>query len=238
METAIETTSNQPAIPASRGPYGEINARHVPAWVTATLKALDGNAWTTDIESDKKHRGSSINVDVYSCDEARQLAVVQVRQCVFHPRRHPEVRKNYFLVGRNENGNAFAHPLEFRRSKRVERDNETGVLIALSRVWACREEDVEDIVRNGDVAFVPVLRLPDGCVEVVGGVTVRGSHHVSALQGGRVLRAADGTHYVTGKAKIKHSKGQHPAAKVKGGIWRVQEGVRGEVWGFSRPTAD
>src|SRR5262249_20524609 len=96
-------------IATGRGNFGELN--RYPVWVSKLLEELDGQAWEAGIASDKKQRGSSVNVGVYSFDERQQLAVVQVRQCVFHPRRWNKVRKDYYLIGRNENGSAFAHPV-------------------------------------------------------------------------------------------------------------------------------
>ena len=192
------------------------------------------------IASDKKQRGTSINVDCYSYDQGRGLAVVQVRQCQFRPGRFNRVRKDYYLIGTNENGNAFAHPIEtVARSKKTFETAEAGVLLALSRIWNCKTDEVDYIVRNGDVAFVPVVRVPATAQVVEGNqITVRESHHVKALADSKIYRDADGTIYVKGIAKIEHSKGQHPTAKVKGGSWRVVAGARAATWGFSSPTAD
>lgn len=222
----------------SRNSFGAII--NAPAWALELIQAAErAGAWTTGIESDRRHHGTSINVDLYSYDEARGLVVVQVRQCQFRPDRYNKVRKDYYLVGRNENGTAFAHPVDsVARSRRTFGSAEAGVLIALARLWACDEEDLDEIVRNGDVAFVPERRLPAGA-ELVGenAVTIRESHHVRALAGGQVYRAKD-TYYVTGRAKIEHTKGQHPTARVRDGVWRVQAGIRASSWGFTTPTSD
>jgi hypothetical protein len=273
MDTTT-TTSQQQTTPL-RDTYGALNT--VPPWVRQLLTDLDdGIAWTTGIESDRKRRGHAVNTAVYSYDDSRGLAVVQVRQAIFHPRRFTEVRKNYFLVGRNESGRAFAHPIEARASGRLtSEDVAAGVRLALTRIWDCDEEDLDDIVRNGDVAFVPVRRLPDEAEPVTENmVTIRESHHVQGLAGSEILRvyrlcsrpahthseacgpAEEGpfscglsehahdaaqcglTYYIRGRAKIEHAKHQHPTARVRGGIWRVQAGIRAIVWDFSRATVD
>jgi hypothetical protein len=232
--------------------------------VAELLRAVEiAGAWETGIESDRKGRGSSLNVDVYGYDERRQLAVVQVRQCIFRPGRFKRVRKDYYLIGRNENGNAFAHPVEATARPLSLRSPEEAVLYILARVWDCAQEDVDDIKRNGDVAFVPVGTLPEGAELLEQGyAVVRESHHVMALAGGKVYRmplcgkavgapvlasgwvahahtdACRWVYYVAGRAKIEHSKRQHPTARVRGGVWRVQAAERGSVWGFTAPTAD
>ena len=224
-------------IPNPRGHYHEI--RQVPAWVAQLLADLDGKSWSTGIESDRKQRGSAINTAVYSYDEARQLAIVQVRQCVFHPRRFSQVRKDYYLLGRIEDGSAFAHPIEFRAAGRaVGPDLSAGVRLALTRIWECDESDLDDIVRNGDVAFVPVSRIPDGAILVEENhIVIRETHHVQGLAGGELWRSGK-TYYVRGRAKIEHAKGEHPTARIRCGVWRVQAGVRASVWGFTRPVGD
>jgi hypothetical protein len=175
-------------------------------------------------------------VDVYSYDEQRRLAVVQVRQCIFRPGRFNKVRKDYYLVGTNENGNAFAHPVEtVARSKTAMATASGGVALALSRIWDCPVDDLHAIRRNGDVAFVPLGRLPADAVEVgENGLTFADSHVVTAEH---IYRTPDGTHYVKGRAWLRHEKGQHKAVQCSG-VYRVQVGVRAKTWGFTAPTAD
>lgn len=228
----METTLNY-----QRGQYNQFIS--YPEWVRELLKKLDGVSWTTGIESDKKQRGSSINVDVCAFDEAKTLAVIQVRECIFSPGRFNKVRKDYYLCGYNENGNAFAHPVEtILRNKKALETPEGGVLLTLSRIWDCPADDLDDIQRNGDVAFVPISvnKLPASAIPVQdNGIKLADSHIV---EGKQLLKDDKGNYYVKGRAKIKHEKGQHPTALVKSGIWRIQVGIRSRVWGFSTPTAD
>lgn len=220
-----------------RGHFHEILTS--PDWVVALLRDLNGSAWTTGIESDKKQRGSAINTSLYSYDAGRQLAVVQVRQCIFHPRRFSQVRKDYYLIGRIEDGSPFAHPIEFRAAGRaVGPDLAAGVRLALTRIWDCDEDDLGEIVRNGDVAFVPVRRIPDGAAMVAENhIVIRESHHVQGLAGGEIWGDGE-TYYVRGRAKIEHAKYEHPTARVRMGVWRVQAGIRATGWGFTRPVGD
>jgi hypothetical protein len=224
----------------NRGPYGEIPSSSYPTFARALIAGAEkAGAWQTGIESNKRGRGESINVDLYSFDEARGLVLVQVRQCRFG-RRFDQVRKDYYLIGTNENGNTFAHPVDVRASGRVVSDDPAaGVRLALSRIWNCREKDLDCIARNGDVAFVYVGTLPTDAIPCeINAITIRESHHVQSLADGKIYRTPDGTYYVAGKAKIEHGPGQHPTARVRGGVWRVQEGIRAKVWGFSAPTKD
>lgn len=234
----VSTATHSSQQYTKRGRFGEIV--NIPAWISDLLIALErAGAWQTGIESDKKQRGSAINTSIYSYDAARRLALIQVRQCIFHPRRFNQVRKDYYLCGYNELGTVFAHPVEIRASGRVVgADPAAGVRLALTRIWRCDEEDLDSIFRNGDVAFVPVARIPNGAVEVAeNALVIRQTHHVRTLEGGTLYKHGD-DYYITGRAKIEHSKRQHPTARVGLGTWRVQAGIRSAVWGFSSPTAD
>lgn len=209
-------------------------------YVKRVLFELDGTAWSTGIESDRKRRGTSINIDV--CDETtwqgQQLALVQVRECRFRPGRYSRVRKDYYLVGRNENGNVFAHPVDAKSN--------TPILEVLSAIWGCDLRDLSDIVRNGDVALIPVRSIPTDAQPVTGsisadmltGADISAQSHVVTGELRVIWRASGAEVYVQRAGKIEHSKGQHPTARVKLGWWRVQVAARGNVWGFSRPTAD
>lgn len=209
-----------------------------PPWVHELLTAADEvGAWETGIVSDRKQRGTAVNVEIYGFSEAHRLAVVQVRECVFDPRRWNRVRKNYFLIGRNENGNVFAHAAESpARSRKALSRADGPVLWALCRVWDCDVEDLPFIVRNGDVAFVPAGRVPKGAEPVPADekIVLAESH---VLEGEGIFRLA-GTYYVARKALLSHSKGQHPTARVARGIWRVVVGHRAGTWSFSLETRD
>ena len=220
----METTKNE-----NRNYWGALE--EIPEWVQSILQQLDnGVAWTTGIESDKKLRGESINTSVYSTDAEKKLAVVQVRQCTFHPTRYNKIRKNYFLIGKNENGNAFAHAVNCTAT------NAKSVEKILCKIWECTTKQLKKIKRNGDIAFVPVSKLPANArEEKENNIIVRNSHVVYSEK----LYRANDTLYAVGRSKIQHKKRQHKQAKIgKKGVWRIQLGVRGNCWNFSAPTAD
>ncbi len=79
----------------------------------------------TGIESDKKRRGTAINVDIVKETEA--LFLLQVRTTHFHPRRYNDVSKEYFLCGRRaDNNEAFAVAVDARST--------TPIALAIKRV--------------------------------------------------------------------------------------------------------
>lgn len=187
------------------------------------------------IESDKKHRGSSINVDVYGYDESQLLAIIQVRQCVFRPGRFNRVRKDYYLIGHTELGNIFAHPVDTpARSRRALSSPENTVKYVLAKIWGCKEEELTEIVRQGDIAFIPA-RLPKEAIKLeTKEIILRDTHKVTAKD---IYQLGD-IYYVAKEAKVEHTKHQHSIVKVKNGFYRVVAGYRAQVYGFSSPIGD
>jgi len=209
----------------------------IPEFVKNLLTAAEkSGSWKTGIESDEGNRGSSINTAVYGHDETQGLAVVQVRQCIFHPRRYNEVRKDYYLLGRTEQDNFFAHPIESPCRAKVCREGspEDVVAYVLAKIWDCTVAELGDIERQGDVAFVPVRSLPASAVLTDNCVTLRETHRLEAAE---IYQAGD-TLYVKRGARLKHTKRQHKTIRAREGLYRVQVGVRARVWGFTAPMGD
>lgn len=220
----------------SRNDFGALTS--IPDWCRALmLDAEKSGAWTTGIESDKKQRGSAINCDLYGYQETQGLAVVQVREAQFRPGRFTNVRKDYYLIGRTESGGFFAHPCESpNRSAKAKASPEAAVRFVLAKIWGCREQDLGDIERQGDIAFVPVRSIPKTAVQILNGesVTIRETHRLT----GDVWRDIDGTLYTRRGARLVHTKGQHAPVKAKAGVYRVQAGARASTWGFTAPRGD
>lgn len=209
---------------------------HWPEWARALDSELQrAGAYQTGIESDKRHRGTAINVELFGHDENTGLVVIQVREAVFHPRRYTRVRKDYYLAGRNESGTIFAHPVSTpARSKKALETPQKTVEAVLCRVWDCTPDALPLIKRQGDIALIPAP-LPAGSVETGNCVTLRETHKIT----GKIMLAPDGRLYCE-RAMVKHTKGQHAAIRktARGAWYRIQEGARAKTWGFTRPTAD
>lgn len=209
-----------------------------PTFATQLANEAEKNgAYQTGIVSDRKHRGSAVNVDLYGYSEARNLIVIQVRQAIFHPKRFTEVRKNYFLVGRNEEtGQVFTHPVESpARSKTAMATAEGAVDFCLAKIWDCKVSDLPEVRRQGDIGFVPVKNPPADAIEVEGPVIIRGTHKITA---DKIVKDGAGKYYVCRKATVKHTKRQHETVKIKDGWWRVQPGVRAGLWDFAARIGD
>jgi len=197
--------------------------------------AEKAGVYTRGIASDKKGRGTAVNVDVYGYDEEKRLAVVQVRECRFGPGRFSQVRKDYYLLGYTESGKAFGHPVDSpARSRKALASPEATVAWAEARIWHCAVEDLSEVVRQGDVALVPA-RLPETAERLEETqVILRGTHRLKAE---RLYRAGDDL-YAYKKVSVVHLNHEHRTVQVWGGIYRVVEGYKAPTWGFSAPSAE
>lgn len=197
--------------------------------------ATDEHGFQCGSEFDKAGRGYAINTDIYDIDVSGQngtpLAVIQVRMWEKRTRNgYPNVRKNYFLVGRNENGVAFAHPIPSVR--RWTREN-WGDLVrrAQAWVWDVSIADLEKIQRCGDTALLPVSSPPDVPTLPEKKIALVDSHVLS----GREIRRNGQIYVLSGR--ISHRKRQHPSVRVSG--WSVALiGRRAETHDFANPTVD
>jgi len=217
----------------NRNSYNAIE--NVPVFAANLMREAEtAGAWRTGIESDRRQRGSAINCDLYGYDEAQGLAVVQVREATFRPGRYTRVRKDYYLIGHNEIGTFFAHPVASpAHSSKALASPEATIRYVLAKIWDCRESDLDDIERQGDVALVPVSRLPTHAVQVATPVMIRDSHVLT----GDVWQC-DGRYYTRRGSRLIHAKRQHATVKAKAGLYRVQEGIRATTWGFTAPMGD
>lgn len=235
-----DTKSRRPR----RGRFDEIRLstlpertrRYVVRLVNAAAEAdhIDehGN-WEFGIEFDQKKRGWALNWDLYGVGRdthsRRLLAVIQVRQYVRRTASQtwPQIRKSYFLLGRNEDDTVFAHavPAQVVRSA-IKRGAH---VIKATQDWMW-QTDYRRVIRQGDVGLVPVRR-PAG-EPVVGPIIIEESHELEAdelLVGGDRLYARN--------PKLTHLPGTHPYVEHTG--WaRVASARRGRTWDFAAPTVD
>ena len=209
-----------------------------PDWCKELMKAVEKDgAWTTGIETDRKGRGTAVNADLFGYDEAQGLAVVQIREATLHPNRYTRVRKDYYLIGRTETGATFAHPVESpARSSKAMSSPEACVRYVLAKVWDCREKDLEDIERQGDVAFIPVPSIPKAATKLPENeeVVIRDTHVLR----GDIWKDPAGVYYTRRGSRLVHTKGQHAPVRAKAGVYRVQPGIRATTWGFTAPHGD
>ena len=222
-----------------RGSYGEYNA--YPAWVRELVSDAErGGCWSSGFDGNGE-RYEAVNADVYGWAEINgdRLALVQVRQVRKRRRRdYLEVRKSYLLIGRLEDGKVFGHGVPSpRRSSTAMASPEAAVRWILAQhVWRCADGDLNDIVRQGDIALIPIRRMPADAQPIDGEtITLRDSHSVR----GTIYRSSTGL-YARGIVVMDHAPGEHKHVRTKKGLWQIRVGRREALWSFlgREPNAD
>ncbi len=224
----------------------ESSAARPEGWENAwkCVREIENNAaehggWEERSEWDSKGRGEQVTVDLYGIDAANDLYVIQVRQSFReHKNWYLSVRKSYFMIGHNENGNAFAHPVESRViHAAIKRNPEASspVQAAQAWIWGIDEKRLPEVLRNGDVALIParlpkeVMIFPGGSYRVDEGIASDHQLVADEIRANGAIYALNPTLY--------HRKGQHPEARGNG-WFKVVVGRRADFWSFARPTMD
>lgn len=201
---------------------------------SAAEKVDEHGSWDFGIDFDKKGRGSALNWDLYGfgrdIHSKRLLIVIQIRQFIRRSaNRFPEIRKSYFLIGRNEDNHAFAHAVESRVIHSAINAGRDVVKAVQDWIFQC---DYKKVIRQGDLALVPVSKVNPAAV------TLEGNTHL--LEDSHQLTASDirknGVLYALDPALL-HIPGTHPAVSAKG-WYKVVVGKRAEHWDFAAPTID
>lgn len=227
-----------------RGTWNEItdysdtdyNATDVAALLrdaAAADKIDEHGSWDFGCEFDRKGRGEALNCDLYGisrdCHDNGLLLVVQIRQYRKQNKNwYPSIRKNYFLVGRNEDGAAFAHPVSanvVHAAIRADRD----VCLACQN-WIFGG-DYAAMRRQGDIALVRLPRRPAAERIADREITLLDSHRLQAVE----LR--QNGHLYACNPNMTHLPGTHAQIAAEG-WYRVVIGVRADFWRFASPTAD
>ena len=242
MQTKTEQATGEGTQAVRRWDYGEIADRDAPQWVRDLMADCEAAGFWERGIVDGNRRGSfsALNTDIYGWGEVAgdRLALVQVRQTERRSSSaaYLQVRRDYYLIGRLESGAPFAHPTESpRRSAAAMRTPESAVRWVLARhIWRCDADDLDFIVRQGDIALVPVRRIPADAVAHDGSLTLRDSHQIEADQ---ICRSGRDW-YARGVVRMRHTPGEHARVVSRRGLWRIQEGERGATWGFTRPNDD
>ena len=228
-----------------RGSYGEIPLYHLDAETRSQVAALveaaasaakidEHGTWDFGIASLNRRgtRWQALNWDLYAhghdAHTGALLAVIQVRQVV-SGRRWNQVRKNYFLIGTNEDGTAFAHPVSAMCVHAAIRAGQDVVRRVQDWIFGC---DYGQVRRQGDIALIP-LRRACGERTPLQTLLLEDSH---ALEASEIRFGAGGVVYAK-DPRLTHLPGAHPTVAATG--WhKVVSGRRASFWTFAAPTVD
>jgi hypothetical protein len=209
--------------------------------------------WETGITSEGFRRGGyeARSIDIYGYDTARKLAVVQIRRAWKKKESwYTEVSKVYALVGMDE-GQTFSHPLASspRRNPNL-RDMAPADVVrwAESKIFGVPVNKLDTIIRQGDIAMVPVRSFPKDTVPVQpkhSPAEVRGVHtmrlresHLVQVDGTLVEDARDDVWYASGLVEIVHTKSEHKSISGEGRFKIVLGQRAGDPWWLDAAIGD
>lgn len=231
------------AIEITRGTYNEItrmpeNIRLLCAdllnGVKNAAKIDEHGGWEFGIiESNaRKGRVHAMNYDWYGVGfdihDGGFLGVIQVRE--FYRQKssyYPEIRKSYFLIGKNEDGTYFAHPVESRViHAAIKKEND---VVTAVQSWIFGT-DYSKVIRQGDLCLVPVrsVKGEERGTEII----IEKSHRLMA---DRIIENGD---LYAVNPNMVHLNGTHPSIQNLTGKYKVVVGKRAAFWSFAKPTLD
>jgi hypothetical protein len=233
-----------------RGAYGEIRlyalssetqeqVRLLVAAAGSASKIDEHGSWNFGIDSDKKGRVEALNWDLYGLGNdvhtGKFLIVIQIRQ--FNRRKEgyfPQIRKNYFLVGCNEDNSTFAHSVPSAVIHSAIRRGVDVIGAVQDWIFGC---DYAKVLRQGDLALLPCAKRPSAPRIARRTATVEKSHALKANvlrqsgEGAEVQLFAKNPHLV-------HLPGTHPEVQGEDRWYKVMIGQRADFWRFAAPTVD
>lgn len=227
-----------------RGSYGEIPLYRLDAEtrkrVAALVEAAAGAAkidehgnWEFGVTRLNRRgtRWAALNWDLYGygldAHSGAPLAVVQIRQAV-SGRRWTRIRKNYYLLGQNEDGSTFAHPVSAMCVHSAIRAGQDVVRRVQDWIFGA---DYGEVRRQGDIALIP-LRRAAGERTPLQMMLLEDSHELHASE----IRLGAGAVYAK-DPRLTHLPGAHPRVEATG--WhKIVSGRRAPFWRFAAPTVD
>ncbi len=197
-------------------------------------KVDEHGSWDFGIDSNRKRsRWTALNWDLYAfgsdIHSGKLLIVIQIRRSSTERGRYVNVRKNYFLVGTNEDDSTFVHPVESAVVHAAIRKGKDVIRAVQDWIFG---GDYAGMLRQGDLALIPMRRRPAKDSRIAKRtMTIEGSHELKASSiwhnGG--LYAEDPT--------LTHTPGTHPVVAAQG-IYKIVVGKRASFWQFAAPTVD
>lgn len=227
-----------------RGNYGEIIMRSLDSELRSQVEKLVSDAqnaakidehgnWDFGIQNTNRKgtRWSALNWDLYGVGNdthsGKLLVVIQIRQS-HNTKYGVNVRKNYFLLGTNEDDSTFAHSVS---SNVIHAAIRTGKDVCLSVQNWIFDGDYARMIRQGDLALLPMTKRPSAPTAPRKRMFLQESHELV----GTAIRQ-NGNLYVKNPT-MYHIPGTHPPISGEG-WYKVIVGNRSEFWKFAVPTID
>lgn len=161
------------------------------------------------------------------------LAVVQIREYSRKgkwddDRYPPQIRKNYMLLGRNEDETVFAHSVQARVIHAAIKRNRDVILACQKWIFGA---PYHKLLRQGDIAMIPVSRCGQFHRNYDVEMFIEHSHRL------RADITTNGIGLYAKNPRLTHLPGVHPVIQGTG-WWKIVVGKRAPSWSFAAPTVD
>lgn len=227
-------------MPIQRGLWKEIKiglltqnertaVKSLVARASNAAKVDEHGSWDFGTAFNRRGRGEALNWDLYGMGRdvhaGQLLIVIQVRKA-FVGTRWTNVRKNYFLIGENEDGTVFAHPVSANVvHSAINREQD---VVRSVQNWIFGGE-YDAMLRQGDIALLKMWETPRAAKVADTSRMLLASHWLTA----REMR--ENSNLYVKDPIITHPT--HPTVNGRG-WYRVIIGQRADFWKFAAPTKD
>lgn len=204
-------------------------------------KIDEHGSWDFGIENiGNRKRGGwhSLNWDLYGIGRdyfsKRILIVVQVRQAIKQKKSYwTEVKKSYFLIGRNEDNTVFAHSISGHTVQAAAGAGKDVVRAVQNWIFGA---DYTRIIRQGDVCLIPLKSkaVLAGVETITKEFTMQDSHLLKADE----VKMNAGNNIYALNPNLYHLPKTHPDFENLVGWFKVVVGRRSDFYEFAAPTID
>ncbi len=245
MKNNTENTTNNTV---RRGSYNEILLNSLTksarkqvdnlVYAASNAEKVDEHgSWRFGCEFDSKQRGHALNWDLYGIGRdyhsKRTLIVIQVRQYIKRRKNYfPEIKKSYFLIGRNEDDTVFAHPVSGHTVQAAARAGKDVVRAVQNWIFGI---DYTRVIRQGDVSLIPLKsKAVLANSETITNKFVMQDSHFLESEEAKIC----GENIYAKNVSLYHLPKTHPDFENLPGWFKVVVGRRSDFYDFAAPTID
>lgn len=221
--TAVATINHTPiSRPAPhRDEYGALPRRQLPDAISAVLAAVKREVGIHEGIVDRNKRGGfdAMNVDVYGYDVDRSLIAIQIRHTWRKKQGYWTQQNKFYALAGVDDGQIFCHvvPTSFRFVRHLENKSpEDIVRWSESKIFRVPLTRLESIIRQGDVALIPVRSIPRTAEALDEKRIVLRDSHTVEVDGTFYRDAETGRTWANGLVQIGHEPGQHRPVDAEG----------------------
>lgn len=224
---------------SSMNPKSRKRVENLVSLVAKNINPDDYGSWTfgANFNYSGSGVGTALNWSLYAYGKdyyhKRFLCVIQVRQFRRIKRSYyPNILKNYYLLGRNEDDTVFAHPISSQVVRTAIKNNKDVIHAVQSYIF---QFDYKKLIRQGNIALIPKEK-PKGNLLPLKEIIIDQSHKVIGTDIYKYQNKTDDTYYVINPI-VQHLPMIRDTIEVHG-CYRINIGLEAASWMFLSPYDD